>query len=364
MRIIAGLLMLVLGHALAAEPPVDEKARNALMGGLPDLKLSLVGLDRQNDASGTALGLQFALDSSLSEPLREPSRENDFVRYGLDFGLRGNGQIAFEQASNPDDQSKGEFFIGISRISGGELNFQNRRAQKRRDLMIEQSKPDVSQERYDEIERELEGILREAVGPGSDINTADLNVTGGIETNQSGSLKQYTYGLDLELSAIGWSGLNAERFQDIPLWGKLNVVDYPFALLRVVTRTDSNFLPSSVHLPVLRLAIAQVDPQDMEPRTLAGETDSFTRGEVEASFKTRLIKTEGRDFYAAFDYRLFQELGASEAIKSAGLHRFEYFVWVVGSEAGPFVSYSTGRLPLDAVKDQTYKLGYQFTFGD
>lgn len=365
MRLSAGLLALCLAAPSLAAPPVaDDAARDDIVGSAPRLKLALVGLDRTDDAAGAALGVQFGLDGSFSQPLREPSQANDFVSYGLEFGLRGDGQVAFEQSGNPDDYSQGKLFVGVSRISGGEFRFQSQQAARRAKLLQEQAGDDVTEERYQEIQRELDQIMRAAVGPGSDVTAADLNLAAGIESNQSGSIKQYTYGLDVELSAIGWSGLHADRYQDVPLAGKLNVLDYPFALLRVVTQTDREFLPSSVHLPVLRFGIAQVDPQDQDPRTLAGETDAFPRAELEASFKTRLIRSEGREFYAAFDYRLFQELGASDAIKAAGLDRYAYFVGVVGSEAGPFVSYSTGRLPLDAVKDQTYKLGYQFTFGD
>jgi hypothetical protein len=47
-------------------------------------------------------------------------------------------------------------------------------------------------------------------------------------------------------------------------------------------------------------------------------------------------------------------------VKSLGLDDFSFYTIVLGGSQGVYVSYSDGRLPLDAASDQVFELGYQF----
>lgn len=331
---------------------------------IPGLNLSLVGLDRKGDAGGASLGVQIEFDGNFSEALQEPTDQNGHVRYDLSAGLRGSGQIAFDSADNPDNFVEAKLVGGFRRLAGGQFDFDAARTKRHQQLHWQQAKfASTDDEGYQAIERELRKLIREAGGPDSDVTVVDLNLVAGLESNQEISTKQLVYGLEAQLAAAGWSGVHAEHFEELPLWGKANLLDYPFAMVRLLTKADKNFIPSSTDLPVIRAGIAQVEPPDDDPRALAGDSSAFPRFDFEVSFKTRLAAAKGQQFYAALSFRKFQEIGADDVIKAAELDSYKYFVWLIGSEAGPYISYSVGRLPLDVTEDQTYKLGYQLHLG-
>ena len=75
-----------------------------------------------------------------------------------------------------------------------------------------------------------------------------------------------------------------------------------------------------------------------------------------------ILRSEVGDVYVESDLRWYRELGAPAAVSAIGLDEFTYFVAALVSSEGPYVSFSTGRLPFDAQQDQVYELGFRLHF--
>jgi hypothetical protein len=105
-----------------------------------------------------------------------------------------------------------------------------------------------------------------------------------------------------------------------------------------------------------------VDPSENDGREALGVTSSYTRFNLEAAYRSLVAHVGDGDFFIESDLRWYHELGAPSVIRTAGLDEFTYFAAALTSTQGPFVSYSTGRLPLDAASDQVYELGWKFDF--
>jgi hypothetical protein len=75
-----------------------------------------------------------------------------------------------------------------------------------------------------------------------------------------------------------------------------------------------------------------------------------------------IVRSGLGDVYVESDVRWYRELGAPVAIAAAGLDEFTYFVAALVSSDGPYISYSTGRLPFDDREDQVYELGFRLHF--
>ncbi|HYM36229.1 MAG TPA: hypothetical protein VET48_12570, partial [Steroidobacteraceae bacterium] len=103
----------------------------------------------------------------------------------------------------------------------------------------------------------------------------------------------------------------------------------------------------------------QVQPSSNDPRArLPGGNGNFTRLAFEVSFKTPVAKMRDQPIYVTANYRYYDELNASDAVKQAHLAAFNFLQATIGPQRGLFASYSTGRLPFDVKADQLYELGF------
>jgi hypothetical protein len=122
------------------------------------------------------------------------------------------------------------------------------------------------------------------------------------------------------------------------------------------------FVPRGSSWPSGSVAVGIVDPQDDDPRKKAGDGRSFTRVTPEVAFKTPVAHAFDRDVYLSANYRLYYEVNAASSVKSAHLDEFQYLQATLGGQTGPFMSFSTGRLPFDRRDDQVYSLGFKMHF--
>ena len=110
------------------------------------------------------------------------------------------------------------------------------------------------------------------------------------------------------------------------------------------------------------MGLGIVDPTANSMREPLGEMSAYPRFNFEAAFKSVLLDTEATTISFQSDFRYYRELGASDAIKMADLDDTAYLVVALVSSNGMFVSYSSGRLPLDVNNDRVYELGFKFEF--
>jgi hypothetical protein len=179
-------------------------------------------------------------------------------------------------------------------------------------------------------------------------------VKSGLESNQSFDDKQYYYGLQ--------SGFDIKAWNPDSALAQFNILDYPFALTRMIMGNDPRWMPRGSALPTFLVGIDQVIPQDADPRTLAGDDSAFPRFRFEAAYRTLVGHVGGQPAFFEVNFRHYHEIGASETVVSASLDRYTYVAAALLLPKGMYVSYSAGKLPLDAEDDRVFELGFHYGF--
>lgn len=176
-----------------------------------------------------------------------------------------------------------------------------------------------------------------------------------LESNQNFTNKQFVYSGNLALGMKSWDKNST--------LSSLNIFDYPFALIRWVTGTDSKFQPYGSTFPTLLAGVNYVNPiNDPTRQQVAGNLDGYERMNLESSFRTFVAKVEGENIFFNANIRYYKELGASAAVKAADLDEFFYFVGALQSSSGFYVSYARGTLPFDVQSDEVYAVGFHYKF--
>ena len=176
-----------------------------------------------------------------------------------------------------------------------------------------------------------------------------------LESNQDFSKKQFTPGISIDLGAKAWNTKNTLSY--------LNIVDYPFALLRYITGTDKEFTVYGSTLPTVQLTFDYVIPSsDTTRNNLTGKLKPYPRIKFETGFRTFITRITSENIFFNANYRYYRELNAPEAIKRANLSTDSYFVMALQSTSGFFVSYANGKLPFDAKSDEIYSIGFNYKF--
>lgn len=302
----------------------------------------------QSDSMGTSLGLEYNYDNSWTKI----TKKNNAL-FIQDYSLAFNGNLAFKKHLNPNSFLESAFAYNGVFSWGGMPN-------------------EIDDATSDKIEALEDSILarRERHEPYMDlykqvnsfITVSDqfyLGIKGklGYESNQDFSKQQFAPGILLGLGAKGWNKNEALRH--------LNILDYPFAFIRLLTGTDKTFTVYGATFPSFIVGLDYVVPgKDKERKTLTGNEDPFSRLRFEAAFKTRVAHIGKNIINFSADYRCYKELNAAAAIKSNGLASSNFFVAAIESGTGLFISYTTGKLPFDRKNDQVYALGFKYDLGN
>jgi hypothetical protein len=286
----------------------------------------------------------------------------DFTRYyisdetarhdGLAFNLSAKGDVAFDKAANPRDflDWKGAFLGFCSR--GGAIRSTDEVALRLNDLEDAAAEIKTREELLrDPNMVELLRIIREHM---TTQYYFELAANGGVESDQSFSQTQYTYGGHLAFEIKGWN-------PDSP-WAKFNIFDYPFAATRLIFQNDKVWTPRGSALPTVMVGLDQVMPTGGDPRAKIGDNSDFPRFKLQAGYRTLVGHISGEAAFFEANVRYYQELGASAAVKAASLDHATVFTAVLLLPKNMYVSYSTGRLPFDVKNSQLYELGLHYGF--
>ncbi|HTH83424.1 MAG TPA: hypothetical protein VL490_10845 [Mucilaginibacter sp.] len=302
----------------------------------------------QADNQPASLGFTYKYENSWTWG----SKKHDFTN-SLSVDMTGN--VAFKKIYNPANflQSKigysGNFFWGgvVNRNTDEEAK---ELLQANRDKINalrnhDQAKADAAQAKMDQ----LYNI--------SDQFFISLNASPAYESNQDFSKQQFAPGAFAVFGVNGYSKKSNVGWYNLP--------DYPFALIRLLTGTDSKLHPSGATVPTLAFGLDYVVPtQDSLRNAVAGQLNPFSRVRFEAAFKTTAARVDDQVIYFTADYRWYQELNASAAIKAAGIAKSNYFVAALEASNGFFASYATGHLPFDQKSTQVYALGFKYNLGN
>lgn len=182
----------------------------------------------------------------------------------------------------------------------------------------------------------------------------EIGATAGLESDQRFTREQYTYGVQGAIDLKAWNPGSA--------LARANLFDWPFATLRWLSGSDTEFSPRGYAWPTVLLSLDRVHPTDDDPRSAAGGDDPYPRWKFESAFKTPLLRNGDSWVNFEADFRHYQEIGAPDQVEEQNLDSYSWFAATIVTAEGLFASYTNGRLPLDARSDDTFGLGFRFDF--
>ncbi|MBL0357361.1 MAG: hypothetical protein IPP72_10970 [Chitinophagaceae bacterium] len=298
-----------------------------------------------NDSNKTSLGFSYKWNYEINK-----KKNTDYQRSEFLAKITAEGNVAFKKNLNPLDFQSAKLDIGTSGFLGGTVN--------KLDAALTADMNKINQqlaaiEDEDELANSpLWNDITKAMAIKNQYHY-NFSATGGWEGKQDFSTSQLTYGAQLRFSAKAYSDKN-------PL-AQLNILDYPFALIRYITGTDKSINPYGAALPIVTMGIDMVNPTKDSVRTaITGNEKQFTRFRFEAGFRTLLASINKTTMHFNAAYRYFSELNAASAIRLAKLNSFSYFTCSVTAADTYFFSYSYGKLPFDRTDNAVYELGFKF----
>jgi hypothetical protein len=313
---------------------------------LNDLNVSFKTF-QSKDSTKSSLGFTYNFNFDYSKYV-----EIDNHRIAHTFGLSTKGNVAFNKTLNPNNFLETKINYSYAHFSGGVVA-QSDTAIFTRLNDIEDKLIKIKDLKSDEAIKLWEDF-------GSNLQLTDQYFYGfspkiSYESNQDFSKTQFVPGINIDLGAKSWN--------DKATLSKLNLFDYPFALLRLITGTDQQFTTYGSTLPTVQLALDYVIPtKDSLRKVIVKNENPYPRFKFETSFRTFVSRISNENIFFNADYRYYQELSASKEIIAANLSSVEYFVMALQSTSGLFVSYSTGKLPFDRKTDQIYSIGFNYKF--
>ncbi|MFY0631264.1 MAG: hypothetical protein JXR05_12840 [Flavobacteriaceae bacterium] len=293
----------------------------------------------------SALGFTYDFNFNYSNFVK---KEN--ARTSSTFSFKMSGDVAFNGNINPNDFLDTSINYSFSRYTGGVTkknsveDAEKLMAINRKIALKDDDKSNYSQDLFKERAQYIKL---------SDQYYFAFGAKASLEADQRFIKKQYTYGATLELGAKGWDNNST--------LSKLNIFDYPFALIRWITGTDTKFEPYGSTIPTVYIGLDNVNPQnDVQRQAITGNLDPFGRVNVQSSFRTFVSRIQNENIFFNANIRYYQELNASQAIKNAKLADHFYFVMALESTTGLYVSYAKGTLPFDAISDEVYSVGFNY----
>lgn len=338
-----------------------------------DLKLKGFG----EDGGDTSLGFSYSYERTIRETEIEGLEWDDPGRYAsFDVSVAARGNVAFDRHTNPSDFLDTKVTFGLYNSSGGILRDPTPEEQDQ--YKAYQAKLKLLSDEQLWQDPNVYKWLKLARGMLTNQFALDLRGKVALESNQDFSTRQLVYGGEFSFVPNGWEKFDARTWGDTSTMAKLNLFDYPFALVRWVTGYDEGFTPRGTSYPAVRAGFAYVDPEDGDPRAKVGDGSSFPRVDTEVSFRTPLFDVTPHDdtfvspiggildnlgvIYFNADYRYYRELDASAAVKNAHLDQFGYFALSIGSTGGAYFTWANGKVPFDAKDDNVFEVGYKFHF--
>ena len=313
---------------------------------LRDVNLRFKTFRVNGEDGSAALGFSYSYSKDIKKHLFS---QDSVSSSGISFAFKADGNVAFDRRENPQDFLDSKLSFHFFHSHGGVTDIADPtiadRLNKLEDELTKITDPDSL--RNSPVWKEFMSTVSNRLTTQFYI---DFSLRAGLESNQDFSQKQYVYGARLGFDLKAWNRNST--------LANLNIFDWPFAVIRVLTGYDKNLSPLGSTIPTVLVGIDGVNPKDDSLRAMVEDDSIYPRFSVEVSFKTPISKS------AAFvaNFRYYKELGASSAVKTANIEDFLYFTSAVTLSNGLFVSYTTGKLPFDAKNDQVYELGFQYKF--
>ena len=304
----------------------------------------------QADSQPPGLGFSYQYDNSWTK--NSVGKTSDINQ---SFNLDLDGNVAFKKVYNPTNFLESKFVYNGTFFWGG-LAKKNTPAQAKqlqqifRDYTAALTSGDVAKQKALKAEADELAHITDQYNIG-------INGSASYESNQDFSKTQFVPSLLINAGATSFTSNSTLSWFDIP--------DYPFALLRLLTGTDSHFSVSGVAIPSVLFGLDYVIPtNDSLRQAVTGALTPFTRIRFEASFKTEAANVDGQVIWFSADYRWYHQLAASQAVINAHIDHFNFFTCNLAASNGFFVSYSAGQLPFDQKSSNVFGIGFNYNLGN
>lgn len=327
--------------------PIIERSNGLAF--LKDVDFKIKGFETKNSENTLGFSYNYNKTNELTE-YKYDAKKN--LTTGMSWNFLAKGNVAFDSRINPKDFLDTRISISGFRDYGGISKVATATTfQTIYDLDSEW--PNLEGEALQENRQKVKRIVSSFLSTQTYIDY-DINV--GLESNQRFTQKQWTYGTKI--------AIDIKSYGKKSRLGNWNILDYPFALLRILSGYDNSteFKPLGSTFPTFVIGIDQVDPVDNDSRESAGENDKFNRFKGEIYFRTPIAQFKSQEIFVNIDYRYLVEIDPSEAIKAADIDEFDYTTLSISSSNGVYISYSNGKLPFDLKSQQVYELGWKFHF--
>lgn len=314
------------------------------------------------DGKDASLGLSYEYSKDISDiPLFDSCKPeiecaNDQWISGLNLNFKAAGNVAFKNEDNPNDFLETKLSLFAYGAYGGpqrvpledQINLN-----EIIDALVVSEDPSTDT-RFIKGKQILNPYL-------DDYYYFQIGLDAAYETDQAFEATQFVGSIR--------AGLDIKSWKRNSIISRLNIPDYPFALIRMLSGYDKCensaikcFSPRGSTFPTAAIALGRVEPDSDGPRGKIGDESSYYRFNSEISFRTPMARIMGKTAYFGANYRYYKELAPSTVVETAGLDDYSMLVLSVTSETGIFVTYSTGELPLDVKRDKTIELGFQKHF--
>lgn len=299
------------------------------------------------DSSSSSLGFSYDFDFDYAKFEKKGNS-----RVSNSFGLTAKGNVAFKKEMNPNDFLETNLNYSFSKFIGGVINKNNDEYYEKLNI-IEDSLVTFENPNSAEAMKLWNNFGKYLTFSNQYYYSISPKIV--FESNQDFSQTQFAPGVTFNFGAKAWNKNST--------LSKLNIFDYPFAILRVITKTDNSFTTYGSTIPVLQLGFDYVVPQNDTIREhLIDNKDPFPRIRIESSFRTLVSRIGKENIFFNAKIRYYQEISAPTEIKNQSLDEHFYFVMSLQSSKGFFVSYANGKLPFDSRNDEVYSLGFNYRF--
>ena len=361
--------LITTSHSHGASDPLGEikaKVKEAVSTeiqelNIPGLRLELKGFDSNNTGSAYGLAYDYAKSKRNQLDLQTLASDKWHHDWALDLGARGN--LAFKKGGNPTDFQKASITVrGYStKTTDTSPEDFDKLFEGNALMQLSKSAAECTTENirnatcipYNTVKNAMERSL-------GFLTTIHYGIHIGHETDQEFDATQQTLG-----AFVAFKLFDARPNGAL---GKVNVLDYPFAVLRNLTgraRCEEQvlcFQPSGRSFPSLLFALDKVYPDQQAPRAVAGDDSAYWRAYVEASFSTPVAYYMDTDIFFTASLRHYRELDPSNAVRLAGVDSTTLTTITVGGHVGLFVSYVEGESPFGIQRDQSLQMGWKFHF--
>jgi hypothetical protein len=308
------------------------------------LNLNFVSV-QQADEQGLALAYDWRKDLARS-PHQQGSSHG-----GFHSGLAARGQLVPSGQDNPEDFNEFLAHATLFRAWGGSASPSLMRSQ------LAGVADSVAAYGNTEAYVGSSSYLSLMAGLWDSLST-QAYLTGGLEarreSDQGGETTQWATGVTVGFDLKVWNPRRAGA--------RYNIFDWPTALVRLATGTDSSFKPSGAAIPTVSVSYHRVFPGSNAVRDSLLNLDSFDRFALELRWRTKLMSVTHGPVWLSAEFRHHLELSADSAISSAGLHRFSRVHLLAETPQGFTFSWTKGRLPFSDSDDDRWGLGFQLKY--